>query len=311
MKNSIRGISSNETLDCFDNATCTLLEQSTDAFIEKRVRKCAKTLSENQKIDYDDKIKAAFDDYNEALVYYTLKNLNNYDIRNITETDTKTPDFKIVFNKEEFYVEMKSLAFGDGNLGYNAAMKEALEANIDIENQRKKGKQICSSVRTIRPFNCKNTHEQLIQIYRKIDNNIKNGQFQLGDTVLLIDLTQVTLGMGLDGGECFSSYPFGCGCLLSGMLWNLAFGKEEYLFYIQPEFEGKPNISEEPLGINGFLHVYKQIKGLVFSFGTTPESKQFYGLFRKTEEDKQWAVFIQKCCSFYNDEYDSYRFLLG
>lgn len=118
MKCSIRGISSNETLDCFDEDTCKLLEQSNDAFVVNRARRCAKVLSEIRRIDYDDRIVAAFDDYNEALVYYTLKYVRRFDIHNIAERNTKTPDFKIVFNDNEFFVEMKSLAFGDGNLGY-------------------------------------------------------------------------------------------------------------------------------------------------------------------------------------------------
>ena len=310
MKSAIHGISSNETLNCFDDVTCQLLDQSNDGFLMNRTQKCAKALSDLQKIDYDDRIKSAFDDYNEALVYYTLKYIKCYDIQNITETKTKTPDFTISYNSDDFFVEMKSLAFGDGNLGYKKAMEESVEANISIEEQRKKGKRICSSIRTIRPFNCKDAHDQLTQIYRKIDNNIKGGQFLSGDTVLLVDLTQITLGLGLDGGECFSSYPGASGCLLSGMLWNLAFGKVEHLYYINPEFDGKPNISDNSLGFDGLLHIYNQVKGIIFSFGTSPETKQFYGLFRRADTDKPWAIFIQDCCTYYNDEYDSYRYLL-
>lgn len=189
-------------------------------------------------------------------------------------------------------------------------MEESLEANIEIEQQKERGNRICSSIRTIRPFNCKGTHDQLIQIYKKIDNNLKKGQFELGDTVLLVDLTQITLGMGLDKGECFSAYSHGYGYLISGLLWNLAFGEENYLFYIRPEFEGKPNVSSSVLGIKGLLHVYDQLKGIVFSFGTTLESKQFFGLFRNADVNTTWASFIHDCCEYYNDEYDSYRFLL-
>ena len=90
---------------------------------------------------------------------------------------------------------------------------------------------------------------------------------------------------------------------ISGRLWTLAFGKETDNFYIEPEFEGKPNIDETQLSFNGILVEIPQIKGLVFVVGTSPQERAFVGFYRDKDSDKSYVKLIQHICTFYRNSW--------
>jgi hypothetical protein len=305
----IESYTANETLSCFKSNIVEILENSDDTFIQKRVQVAAKLLSQITKVDYDEKIKSVYDNYNEAAIYHILKKNKHLDITNISESTSSTPDFKIRQNGQDIFLEMKSLAFGNGNLNYIEASHLALNAKIELETQHKRGRRICSSIREICPFHCKNIHEELLAIYKKVDGNIKTSQFEFGDTIMLFDLSQIAMGFEFEPEECVSAYEYRTYILL-GRFWNLAFGKPDQLSYVEPEFEGKPNISEKPLTLDGIMNKYPKLKGVVFAFDSKDGKKKFYGLFRHADIDLETTALMESFCDFYNDDYDSFRYRL-
>lgn len=90
-------------------------------------------------------------------------------IRNIPEALSSTPDFETEFSYrngegeqiiEKVFLEVKSLAYANGNLEYNKAQKAAFESNIRIEQQRETGRRVCSSEYCISPLGDKDTGQR-------------------------------------------------------------------------------------------------------------------------------------------------------
>lgn len=307
LRKNIAGITDNQTLEAFDLEYCEILDKSTDEFVNKCVKKCNNELKQINGIDYDQHIKTAYEAYGEAICYTDIKRLCN--IEHIPESKQKTPDFKVCFDNVVIYVEMKSLSFVDGNQNYKASQESALKANISREEQFKQGKRFIWTEREVLPMakNGNNTsfREQLLLLREKIENNLKIGQLQQGETILLIDLNQ--LGVRYHSSEYVAiEKSFNGIGYSSGMLWSLAFAKKQDRLFIAPEFEGKPNIDEEEIGFNGVLVDYSELKGLIFAVGRTPKERAFVGFYRHEELDCNSVKLIQTICSFYNDDLNSF-----
>ncbi len=308
-KKCIDGITDNQTLDAFSLDYCELLDDSKDEFVIERRKKCCDELKKMQKVDYDSRIKTAYESYCEAITYIDLKRL--CDICAIHECRQKTPDFKICSGSECVYVEMKSLSFADGNMNYKKSQESALLANISKEEQIKKGNNIIWTERVVLPM-AKNGHntiliEQLKILYKKIVQNIKKEQFTNGNTILLIDLNQLGFGYCASDYVAIEKSYNGIG-FSSGLLWTLAFANEHDKFFVPPEFEGKPNIEKNPIGFNGILIEYPELKGLLFAVGREPDARAFVGFYKYDDQDSNSVKIIQKVSSFYNDERNSYCF---
>lgn len=303
----IAGITDNQTLEAFDLEYCEILDKSANEFVKKCVKKCNNELKQIKGIDYDQHIKTAYEAYAEAISYIDLKTICN--IEHIPENNNKTPDFKVCFDESCVYVEMKSLSFADGNQNYKASQESALKANISREEQIKQGKRFIWTEREVLPMakNGNNTsfREQLLFLRKKIENNLKTGQLQQGETILLIDLNQ--LGVRYHSSEYVAiEKSFNGLGYSSGMLWSLAFAKKQDRLFIAPEFEGKPNIDEEEIGFNGVLVDFPELKGLVFAVGRTTKERAFVGFYRHEELDCNSVKLIQTICSFYNDDLNSF-----
>ena len=75
-----------------------------------------------------------------------------------------------------------------------------------------------------------------------------------------------------------------------------------------PEFEGKPNLDDSPLGFNGVLVDHDIIKGLLFVSGRTQEERSLFGFYKCKDQDSSVAYFINSVCTFYNDDRNSFGF---
>ncbi len=309
-KQKQQGYTRNETLEAFDLTTIEELEQSDEDFIKKRLKTCQTYFTDVlDKIDYDDKIKTIFENYNEALTFYVLKKKKNIEITHIPEDNHSTADFCIKYEDEKFCIEQKSLSFAGGNLEYKRNQEEALNGNINIERQLKQGKRIAQSgFWEILPLGAGSLKEQLTRLQEKIANNIKQQQFNSCKTILLIDLTQIL--DDVNAKECLSLYPsykgFG---VCSGMLWNVVFGRSTDNFYIDPEFEGKKNIDGQ-LDFDGILVGRDYVKGVIFSCGKTIDTKKYFGFYRYTEQDEKYAQFIEEICDFTNDDTNRFSYTI-
>jgi hypothetical protein len=306
LKQETSTITNNPVMDAFNLEECKYLDNqyTTDSFIKGKVDKCLGYL-QNLKVDFNPSYKSAYEEYNEAIIYVDL--LKKFQTTRVPEATTPTPDFSVMDNGQfpfNIYVEVKALSFLDGNLNYKEAQKSSLEANISIEKQLQEGKQIAFGETIISPFLKRDklpSTKELIEIYiDKINNNIKSGQYGLGDTVLLIDIKQLLVGSHWDESG-IALYQEGLmKSIASGVLWHTAFGQTGEMIYKPIEFEGKSN-TDSPLTKNGILIDHSFIKGLVFATYKNFQERKYLGFFRYEEQDNQAANFISLFCDLHND----------
>lgn len=310
LKQEISIISVNPVLDAFNIKECEGLDDEyyTDDFVKEKIDKCLNYLK-NLTVSYDPKYNSAYEEYNEGIIYQLLK--SKFSTQRIPENVYSTPDFHI-WNTGEFSfdinAELKSLSFLDGNLNYRNAQDSGLNAKIQTEEKLKEGHKIVFSEVEISPFFKNNkvpSTRELIEIYiDKINNNIKRGQFEEKETVLIVDIKQLVLGSDCDQSSIALYQDILTKSIGSGVLWNTAFGKTDNLIFQQIEFEGRNNVDSE-LTKNGILVDHEYVKAILFSVYGNNEERKFIGFIRQKDTESQIMNFIFKFCDFYNDEYNS------
>lgn len=318
LKQLTNSITSNPLLNSFEQFALERIDNEalTDPFIRTK-KKNILDLIKDLKIDFNPKLKSAFDEYIEALTYLHLKTKFST-VERIPETTNKTPDFKIVFtsstNQEETshsaYAELKTMSYAFGNINYKEAMEQGLRSSLDVEKQIKEGKRIAFGESVIQPwFNPNKDYDPYSVKYviealnEKIDQNIKAGQYAMGDTVLLVDLTQMILPAGyMEGGTPFH-VSARRSSIASGVQWNVAFGKQGHNILRPIEFEGKENI-EGTLEKEGILWKYPFIKAICFIDQPSTEDGRptVLGLHRNDTESDNVIAFLYQLCDFVNDD---------
>lgn len=326
LKQLTNSLTHNPLLNCFEQECLALLDEEAvnDSFISTKKHTILK-LIKNHNIDFEPKLKSAFDEYNEGLTYIRLTKKFGK-VERIPEGNEKTPDFKIEFednnllNKKKshtIYLELKSMSFADGNLNYQNTIKQGVKAQIDIERQIKQGKKVAFGITEVAPLHKSNKNYDLSStkyaievLIEKIDQNLKAGQFSLGETILLIDLKQLSLpsyfkegGVPIFQEKLYNSY-------VSGIQWNVAFGKVGYLVYKPIEFEGKENIDGE-LERNGILRNYDYIKAIIFfDYQLGDKEPKIVGLHRNIDVSDSVSNFLHEFCDFVNDDKNTQGWLL-
>jgi hypothetical protein len=209
--------------------------------------------------------------YSEAYIYSKLKSV--LAIQKLPEEkNKKTPDYSVKYRGKEIFIELKSPNMLGGTLKHRTIMYDALDSKIDTEMQIQNGSKVAFSEHLIKPYRKENGDEYdyssvrlvIESLIGKIDQNIKNGQYSLGDTVLLVDLSdQLPLisTPQLSIQELYDYEP--CKTMVSGDLWHVAFGKIGKKIFKPPEFCGATNLDGE-LRKEGILISYPDIKGLIF-----------------------------------------------
>jgi hypothetical protein len=306
LKQSFAGITTNPVMNAFDMDDCRRIDlaYAADEFVQKKVKKCLNYLRD-VRIDFTSNYRSAYEEYNEVITYLTVK--EKFNVIPIPETNSPTPDFRIATTLDdlpvEFLMELKALSFTEGNLNYREAQDSALEANLNLERQIEEGKRIAFAEHIISPLLKNNrtpTTRELIEIYiGKIKNNIKQGQYQTGETMLMIDIKQLILNSHWHESAVKS--------IASGVLWNVAFASVGDMIYKQIEFEGKENLDSR-MTENGILVDHPYIKGLIFVTYRNFTERKYVGFYRSDDENKGFTNFIYKFCSFFNDENNSYAY---
>lgn len=95
--------------------------------------------------------------------------------------------------------------------------------------------------------------------------------------------------------------------MVSGILWNVAFGKQGNNIYAPIEFEGKRNIINQ-LERNGLLIEIPYIKGLIFVTYDNFKERKYIGFYRSNDFESQVFSFLLEFCDFVNDENNSMAF---
>lgn len=313
-KGETSNIASNEILNSIDEKLIIHLEKNDNFVIDALYGTLSKRLDELP-IDISGKNLDSWinfiNDLHEFEIRYVL-NEKGIPAKKISEGRDSSPDFDIGSNG---YLEMKTIHFDETMLKYQAYQSEALEANIDLEQQQKDGKKIASTIRVVQPYTPKagmkyDSYSKMIpirSILDKIKSNYKPAQFNLGDTALLVDMRVIgTLGQK----EKYSVYPtFETeNCLNSGVLWNVCFVKEGMTIYKSIEFEGRPNI-EGQADFNGMIcddQTNSNIKAIVFIFKNhTDVLPKFYMLYRSENEELPLIQKLVPICSKFNDNLNS------
>lgn len=287
-----------------------------DVFIAEKVKEMLRNLKGTSIQDHD-KHKAIYSSYTECLVYLDIKKKKFVIDRIPEEKNKKTPDFKITYENEECYIELKTLNFLEGNLNYNEAMEGSMEATIDSYSQIKRGKRIGFGVSEIAPYGKPkkgrgyNSYLHAIEsIIDKLEQNIKKEQYGMGKTILMVNATQLIIhGSYIESAVPFFTFPDTVMpyCTVSGKLWNVAFGKIGNIILYPPEFEGKPNIEGE-LEKKGIMWDNPFIKALCFIWIDEKFDIKYTGFMRSNEEDN--PLFFYKLFDFHNDELNSHGFIL-
>ena len=311
LKRLISDVSSNPILNSIEVEECERIDllALSDSFISKR-RKELLNLTKGLDVDFDGKYKSVYDLYSEMVTYSHF--VKQYDITAIPEGKEKTPDFKVVYENKGIYIELKSMAFSNGNLNYQKAQNDALESKIQVEEGIKKGKKMAFGIYSINPLRKEKGYVSgysvkyvIDQITSKIDQNIKPEQFSHGDTILMVDLKQLIIPSSLEE----ASVPFFVfeSSIVSGVLWNVAFGRPGNMILKTIEFEGKENV-EGYLDSDGILVKYEFIKAIIFVGYRSFKGRQLLGFFRAEDEELVTTKFIADSCNFTNNDANFYGF---
>ncbi|MBU7583427.1 MAG: hypothetical protein KAF91_11055 [Nostoc sp. TH1S01] len=308
-RNHLGYITINPLLNAFSLEICQEIDAAEKDSFVKKVKKSILDRLKDYEIGYHVELQQALREYIEVATYLSLKNRGLL-LEKVIESKNKTPDLKVNLEGQEFFIEIKTLGFGGGEENYIQAMEQGLNAEVSLEEQLKAGNTTAISITAIDPLK-KQEHDYFSSrqkdfietITRKTQGLIKEGQFESGTTILLIDLSLINIPADWK----VNSVPLfpliqkqKIKSLVSGILWNSAFGKVNERIFSPIEFEGDANIRSE-LNIEGILNKNEFIKALCFQVYELNQKSKIIGFYRKKEEDSIMD-FLSMFCDFVNDE---------
>lgn len=209
------------------------------------------------------------------------------------QQNKKTPDFRHSSEQQDVYFEVKTLSIVNGGRGINNDLLKSLDAQIDIEQQLKKGKQVAIGISEMLPYAEKSHREGEVTavistLIEKARQNIKSDQYSNPNTFLVLNLCLIspviTDNRTLRPAYC-DDYLFPKA--ITGDLWMLAFAKPGMMVHGCPEFEGKSCIEGiiQKLGILADED-YANISGLLIVVYPLSEKPCIFGLYRGTDYTK-------------------------
>jgi hypothetical protein len=202
--------------------------------------------------------------------FYSMALQRGVQLERVAEAEESRPDFKYTENGLELFFEVKTLSVVDGELGIRAALKSSFEARLSIEHQLRIGRPVATAVSTIQPFAGRPYAHGMVRgvigtLIEKARQNVKKGQFELGRTFLVLNLSL----LGLTN--------------VAKNLWTTAFGEIDYLVHGVPEFEGRPGV-EGKLEKQGILNESKYIQGLLLLNQLFDRDAMLSALLRSSEQ---------------------------
>lgn len=280
-----------------------------------KVSKMQAFVNKPLKMDINDFWRGLYNEYIEAHAYWYCS--RKIYVERIPEAETNRPDYKIRFKNREYYLEIKSPFYLNTILNYRNSQEEGMRASIDIETQQREGAAVAMSEQVFQPYNNgkadykPNSKLSIIEgLINKAKQNYKPGQYDLGDTVLLIDLRQ----LGISTKPNHSALPvyiekaMGKESICSGELWSSAFSQIGDNVYYFPMDYPMGNI-EGRIEHNGILIEYPSIRGLVFQTESMNNDKSTLVGFAKAK-DYEILDLLEYLCDYYNDNENSRRLYL-
>ncbi len=139
----------------------------------------------------------AFSEFFEAYyegVFYLLAHQQGLPLRNIQAGAKKgsTPDFTTV-NPPTVNFEVKTIDVADPFATYNKTMEDGLDAKLESAGHANRSG-FGIAARTISPHGiAKNRREAVEQVMKKIDSNVKAGQYKAAPTFLVVSMARTAM----------------------------------------------------------------------------------------------------------------------
>ncbi|QRI92998.1 hypothetical protein JQN63_14430 [Delftia lacustris] len=206
------------------------------------------------------------------------------------ERNRKTPDFKYIKGDKPYFFEVKTLSVVGGDDGIAEALDSSLDAQIDLESQRKAGASVAMATSEAMPYGDKVGHDKPVSgtintLLEKIRGNIKADQFANPNTFLVVNLSIIP-PFTTEPKALRPAYPddYQFPKAITGELWSVAFGQRGMPILGNPEFEGKPCV-EEIFDKCGILmeEEYADVAGLLFMVHPWQRPSEIWGLFRSAD----------------------------
>ena len=280
---------------------------NTDSYLSDIIKDMRSIVSNLKIEDIKEKVRF-FNLYSEASIYLNLS--SRLFIERVPETSEKRPDFKITFRNKEYFVEIKSLSSVDVFHKAKQSQEESLQGHIDLEDQLKKGKKFASTIlveqpylksnKEYNPYGRKHVVERIIE---KIRQNIKLGQYKLGDSILVVDLGHLMMPDDPKLAALPVFYDHHSKSCESGILWHVAFGKPGMQIF-KPNEGHRSNI-DGILEYEGILIEYSEcIRGIVFLVRELNKN-EMVGLFRNKDADIDFEELMSEISPICNNEFNS------
>ncbi|WP_441252920.1 hypothetical protein [Pseudomonas putida] len=265
-------------------------------------------------------LRQVFEYYGEALVYSKLS--KHFYTKRIVAKQDSMPDFVCVLpDGKTFYVELKSLDLVQAPLRSDQMHEDAMNQNIEIEDQLLQGNKVAMAEREIAPFKppfddgSYDPRSLLLVIntlMKKARGAFKESQFAQGPTFafMLCDRLMIPGGNHSVAPQYFER---GGDAVVSGALWNACFARMGWPIFRMPDFEGEPGLEGHMTEHGLFVDEYVKFPtgAVVFSeFGWQEDT--LMGLYdSKWQPTPEWTVddtaeVIHVLCTAYNDERNSY-----
>jgi hypothetical protein len=245
-------------------------------------------------------------------------------LKRISETETKTPDFRVEDQSEHpAHFEVKTLSVHGGWVTLAKMAEDSFSTSLNLSKQMREGKRVVTAIQEIAPHGNVPHGQEWTEMSRhlidKATNNIKSGQYTSAPTFLVLNL--MLIGSKFTGTFDLRPVAFGYPenwSVHSGVMWTTGFGSMGQLIHGQAEFEGKPGI-EGLLAREGILvnSNHEDIAGVLLVVHSLEGEPNVYGLMHSTKDDHYESTnrdvlktFRQLVGHCWNDEVDSNGFAL-
>jgi hypothetical protein len=202
-----------------------------------------------------------FEAYYEG-VFYLAALHRGVSLRNIPAGKNKgnTPDFETI-HKPPVNFEIKTIDLSNPERTYNKIMAEGLDAKLEAETTAKRTGH-GTAVRTIAPHGAaKNFLEVVEQVMKKIDSNIKAGQYSNAPTILVVSTARSTIHDRAENLRKWLPWP-GLEQPASGQLFAIAAHEVDQPFFFPSDPWSMDNLG--PLRRAGISRDHGFIAGLIF-----------------------------------------------
>ena len=286
-RQAISGITDNWTFENIKEDELEAIDTAakTDEYVAKQRSRALRLLA-NLPADHTHQHDNLLEAISETVVYLELK--EKLTLSRFAEADEQRPDFRIEKFRSHQYMEVKAIAMAGGPANKRRYQEDALEGQIALEEQRAAGVKAAFQERVIAPmddgtpgYRGDSPSHWVSVVVRKLDSNIKPGQFQHGMTILTVDLRQQLPIAHLED-STKQHWKDRYGAQVSGELWHTCFGCRDQEMFRPAEWEDESNLDTK-LPVQGILLSYPFIAGVCFRHHGLRGTPRYVGFARKCD----------------------------